>query len=731
VALFNASGPPLPEVSAGYTLFLEEWELDPGDVISYYAVTRDSRSGGAAESMSDIYFVNIRPFRRDFRQADQQQQQGGQPPSGAMGGSGVSGSLSELQREVVAATFNLLRDRDIYSPEEFSENTVSVALAQGRVRDEVANLLVQMTTRGVANSDPHFQEIAELLPVAVEDMEAAEGLLRQEDPRGALTPEQRALTVLQKAEETYERYVGQQQQGGGGGGGGGGASADELADLFELELDRLQNQYETVQRGERQQADQEVDALMERLKELARRQQQELERQRARSDARQSGQGGSSGDAQRSLADETEETARQLAELSRRTNDQELAQTARRLQEAAESMRRSAAGAGQSRGLAEATSALDDLEEAQRRLERSQEDRMQEGIQGALDRVDRLAQTQEAVEERVREIPENPFERGDEVGEIHQMKDEMARETQELERDLIRMQQGTQGDNGDAAAELNQAVETIREGMLKEKLAYSKGVVEQREREYALQFEAQIAEDIEAVRREIQEAAEAYEEGLPDQDLEEALEQAQDLVRGTESLERRLQNPGRSGGAAEAQGQQGQQGQQVRQGNQGRQAGQQGEGRQGDSLGDSRAGNRARDGGAAGGATRGDPVPLSDEEIRQYSREFAQRLAQARDLRERLAETGREIPELEEAMEAMEELQNPEVYGDLPQIEALQEQVRENLRRVEFQLRREAEGEGVGRAALTGSDEVPPGFRRMVEEYFRNLARRGGGGGGS
>jgi len=343
VSLFRASGRPLAEVSAGYTLFLEEWELNPGDVVSYYAVARDSRTGGYEEAMSDIYFVDIRPFRRDFRQAEQQQG-GGQPPGGGMGGQqGESGSLSELQREVVAATFNLLRDREVYSPEEFSENTVSVALAQGRVRDEVANLLLQMTTRGVADSDAHFQEIAALLPTAVADMEAAEASLREENPREALPPEQRALTVLQKAEETYERYVGR-QQGGGGGGGGGGASAEELADLFELELDRLQNQYETVQRGERQQADEAVDELMARLKELARRQQQELERQRARADARQGGQGGSAGDAQRSLADETEETARQLADLSRRTGDEQLAETARRLQDAAESMRRSAAG---------------------------------------------------------------------------------------------------------------------------------------------------------------------------------------------------------------------------------------------------------------------------------------------------------------------------------------------------------------------------------------------------
>ena len=77
----------------------------------------------------------------------------------------------------------------------------------------------------------------------------------------------------------------------------------------------------------------------------------------------------------------------------------------------------------------------------------------------------------------------------------------------------------------------------------------------------------------------------------------------------------------------------------------------------------------------------------------------------------------------------MNELRDPETYGDLPQIALLQAQIQENLKRLEFVLRREVEGERPGRAALTGSDEVPAGFRKMVEEYFKNLARRGGGGG--
>ena len=55
-------------------------------------------------------------------------------------------------------------------------------------------------------------------------MSAAEELLKAQKPKEALAPEQRALKLLQDAEQAYELEVRQQQAGGGGGGGGGGGS---------------------------------------------------------------------------------------------------------------------------------------------------------------------------------------------------------------------------------------------------------------------------------------------------------------------------------------------------------------------------------------------------------------------------------------------------------------------------------------------------------------------------
>src|SRR5688500_12569878 len=164
--------------------------------------------------------------------------------------------------------------------EKLKENAIVVALAQARLREQVEGLVTRMNSR-LVEQDPAFKKIAELLPQAVTQMAAAEAKLRASDPQGALEPEQKALQFLQKAEEEYEVQV-SMQSGGGGGGGGQSSTAQDLADLFEMELDKVANQYETAQRAEQQNADQKVDELMEKLRELARRQEQEAERQRQR-----------------------------------------------------------------------------------------------------------------------------------------------------------------------------------------------------------------------------------------------------------------------------------------------------------------------------------------------------------------------------------------------------------------------------------------------------------------
>ena len=56
------------------------------------------------------------------------------------------------------------------------------------------------------------------------------------------------------------------------------------------------------------------------------------------------------------------------------------------------------------------------------------------------------------------------------------------------------------------------------------------------------------------------------------------------------------------------------------------------------------------------------------------------------------------------------------------ELQRLQSTIAEGLKRFEFGLRRRVDA-NEDSIALTGSDEVPEEFRRLVQEYYRSLAR--------
>ena len=611
-------------------------------------------------------------------------------------------------------------------------------LAQGRAREQVAGLLQRLTSRGLG-SDSEFERIAELLGEALTEMEAAEAVLANGELQDAISPELRALLQLQKAEESYEVEVSQGQQGGGGGGGG--ARADDLADLFELELDKLKNQYETVERGERRQAGDQLEETMEELKELARRQQQQAERQR-RAAAQQGGAaGGASDQSQRELADETEAAARRLERLARETNDQQLMDASRRLQEAAGDMRRSAAAAG-SAATADANSALDRLEDVQRRLERDRLDRLRNDVEEAQQRAEDLVREQRYIEEDMERLGEATTggPGSDEGRRLFERKEAMTDEVADLEREIDRLTSDARADQREASDRLRDASTTIRDDKLKERVRYSRGLIGSQDRDYTNEFEDETTRIVEELAEELDRASGAIGENQSDRRAE-ALDRARDLWRGAESLSRRLGERGEQGQQGQqGQGQQDQQGQgQQGQGQQGQhgqgqqqgqgQQGQQGQGQQGGQQGgqggaDGQVGQDQGGYGTNGGAyanSRGGR--LSPGDIRQFRGEARQRIQEAIELQRILEEEDLNQQQLGEVIGALRELDRENVYLDLAELNRLQSQIVEGLRQLEFGLRRELEGEGQDRVFVSGSDEVPTGFRRLVEEYYRALSR--------
>ncbi len=743
VSLFDGGGNPLREVSAGHTFFFEELELEPGDFLSYYARATDRNLlQQGADVKSDLFFVQIRRYNQDYRM---QPSQGGAGGAGGMGGADAR-ELSKAQREIISATFNLIRDREQYDAEEFEENVVFLTLAQGRLREQVETLVRRMNSR-VMPADPAFRTIQEILPRAAESMREAENELQEQDADGALPPEQRALQHLQRAEEAYEEVMVTMGGGGGGGGGGGRQAAEDLADLFELELDKMRNQYETLQRAGQQQADDTIDELMERLRELARRQEREAERQRRRARGQQSTQGGGAG--QRALADEAEEAARRLERLAREQNSPQMMDTARRLQEAADAMRRAAAN-DDNLGFAEAGTALDRLREVQERLNSEQRGRLERDIADQLRRANRLADEQREMRAEVEQLPGLQDEaRFDALRRLLEQKGQMEEEVADLERQIDSTSAEFRRDERDAARELQEAAGGIRDNKLKEKIRYTRGLIRSRPGPTANAFEEQIGENIEQLVEELTEAAAAVGRSEGDR-MAQALDRTRDLMRSLESLDHRMWEQGRQGEDGEQgrqQGQEGQQGQQGQaagqegqQGQQGQQgqAGQEGQGQQGGQPGQNAqaggqlggadgwrggdASNFGRDWGGGWGDRRPGTTVWEPGDVRQWSREYEQRAGEAQELRRLLNEQEFEVGDLDAIIQRMRELDDLRRYQDPEEIARLQTFVLEELKRFEYRLRREITEENED-LFLAGNEEMPDEFRDLVEEYFRSLAQ--------
>src|ERR1043165_5460666 len=123
-------------LTGAYTFFLEEYNLKPGDFISYFAKARDASN----ESTSDIYFIEVKPFEMEFKQSQQQ--------GGGMGqGDQEQNALSRRQKDLIAATHRLIREGDKYTDQERKDGYDAVAVGQEKLRTDTPGFLDRMSRR--------------------------------------------------------------------------------------------------------------------------------------------------------------------------------------------------------------------------------------------------------------------------------------------------------------------------------------------------------------------------------------------------------------------------------------------------------------------------------------------------------------------------------------------------------------------------------------------------------
>ncbi|MBV9296361.1 MAG: hypothetical protein JO145_12385 [Acidobacteriaceae bacterium] len=350
------------EAQGTATLAFENFKTVPGDVVSFYASARDATK----TSRSDIVFAQTEPF--DFKFTQSQQAGGGMGSRG-----GDDEDISARQKQIIAATWNELRDTS-KSRTAVQEDARFLSGLEAKLSDQAKTMADRMASRELDTASVDFQELSKTMQQASSEMSQAVDRLRPAQWNDALAPEERALQALLRVEAKFRDIqvaFGPRDRGGVGSG-----AQRDLARMFDLELDTTKNQYETEQSASSRSADQQkaVDEALERLKMLAKRQ-QELAAQNAQQQAfEQRWQ-------EEQLRREAEELRQQMQQLSQnsQSGEQQNGSQSSSSSQSANQRGRMANGGGTSQSAQQSQAMMEAMRQALGALQRA-EDEMRKAV---------------------------------------------------------------------------------------------------------------------------------------------------------------------------------------------------------------------------------------------------------------------------------------------------------------------------------------------------------------
>ena len=85
---------------------------------------------------------------------------------------------------------------------------------------------------------------------------------------------------------------------------------------------------------------------------------------------------------------------------------------------------------------------------------------------------------------------------------------------------------------------------------------------------------------------------------------------------------------------------------------------------------------------------------------------------------------GRNVEELTDLIEQLRSIEGTRAFNDPQELARLRASVVQGFKEFEFTLRRQIVGVEADRPALGGNENVPAGYRDMVNEYFKSLSRK-------
>ncbi len=748
------------KVDGSTTLFLEDYKLVPGDIISMYATAKDAR----AETKTDIMFVEADPFEREFSQS----QAGGAGGGGGGGGGQDQQEISRREKEIIANTWQQV-SKKAPDKQKGTDTAKFLSDVQAKLQAQAVSLSGRLQSRELTSQNEEFSAFQKDMSSAAEAMGPATDKLKLQKWAEALPDEQKALQYLLRAEATFRKIQVAFGNSGGGGGGGGSAGRD-LASLFDLELDTQKNQYETNQTANDKKG-QDIDEALRKLDELAKRQESLSEQQRTSNQnfdqrwqqemlrrdaeelqkqleqmARQQGQSGSSGQSSSGQSGS--------GQSSQSASNSNIQQALDRVRQAREDMQRASS---QGQNQADARRAAERLKEAMN-LMGGPQSKDNPGRMDSLNReADRIAAAQREQADRMRKLAEQSSNgvNGDSgSGGRDQQRQRLANDRQRLSDDYARLEKGLRDSARDMAGSDRTASSKIREALgqanqadLSSRFQRSADRLRQGSELRGDASEAQIASALQNLRDQLQQARQLSGNGQG-QNAQEALNRVDRLRDRMEALGRGRDRNGEKGREGQRPGdyQPGQlsRGQQNGGGNQ--QGGQQNGGQSGGNQRGSQPGQpggQQAGGGYGGydGAYRGgydngyaygggwDGSRYQEQygaivTPQQWQRAYTESMRELNDLNRSLQDNPDAKRQVQELIRQMQGVDPGRFPGNPALVEALHDQVLSTLDKLELQLRRNQEEQLTGQVRASDLNRVPSGYQDAVAEYYRRLSKK-------
>ncbi|HEX8837620.1 MAG TPA: hypothetical protein VF748_11840 [Candidatus Acidoferrum sp.] len=747
VSLLKSTG--TKSANGSFMLPLEEFKLVPGDLVSLYATARD----GHSEARTDISFVQVEPFEREFSQSQQ--------IGGNGGGSGGNNQIeiSRRQKELIAATWKQQNDK-ISSPKQASAAGQFLSDAERKLRDQVMALSVRMQSRDLSQANEEFSDFDRDMQDAAKAMLPSAEKLGQMQWKDAMQWEQKALQALLRAEATFRKIeiaFGQR-----GGGGAGGNAGRDLASLFDLELDTEKNQYETAQKAsptEQREKDVEdalkkLDALAKRQEDLANQQrnpqqsfQQRWEQEMLRREAEQlqrqieqmtRGEQGANGSEQSSQQQGASAGSRSQ---SGKSGNPRTEQALERLRQATDAMRRadrSQQGAG-----AAGQEAADQLRRASSLLAGTQQQLASNKMDSLAREGSRLTQEERAQAQQIGKFAEqrdaSPTDLDGMQARVRE-RDRLAQERQKLSDDLSRLQKGIRDTaqemahtQPEVARKLRDALTEMDESDLDNHVQRTADWLRRGIDPNSNGTETEIAQGLDKLNQRLQDAQKGVGLGKPGQPVADQ-PNATAALDQLERLRSQLEAMTGSRGSSTS-------GQNSRQKNAGRSQQDGKQGRTGQLSGDTiRRDNNAgdlsgdiRDGGVDGtiwdnintgnnryGRPGERPAPVEPSNVDDSERTFQQGMRDLNELRHMVQNDPQAAKDVADLVRRMQQLDPSRFPGNPAMVERMQRELLSSVDKLELVLRREgaASGARVGKASA-----VPTEYQQSVADYYRRLSK--------